>query len=234
MDCGKGRHTFVTHIVTQLQGAHCDQCGKHLPRWSTQVWRCAVCAATACPACKRAEPAAEDDWERLIFTLPSPLLGKTVTVPHCVARKYAACCCRGLEVVIDAAAWKIGNYYRQRRREEAFSRLAVAMPYLLLFEPRSASDASRVSQRAVLKTDYGTRSRGSLASSSGRRWHTGTDRQPNASRTGGSSLSAPRLVPRMAASELLRNACGHLAHSRRERKAGMQLSGQGWPRRNGS
>ena len=62
----------------------------------------------------------------------------------------------------------------------------------------------------------------------------GADRQPNTSRTGGSSLSAPRLVPRMAASELLRNACGHLAHSRRERKAGMQLSGQGWPRRNGS
>ena len=101
----------------------------------------------------------------------------------------------------------------------------------------------------------------------------GADRQPNTSRTGGSSLSAPRIMPRMAASELLRNACGHLAHSRRDRKrlprspsctarkwacrcprhrltgqsgrwhrvsatpgapAGMQLSGQGWPRRNGS
>ena len=88
-----------------------------------------------------------------------------------------------------------------------------------------------------------------MASSSGRRWHTGTELLRDASE-----------LLRNACGELLHNACGHLAHSRRERKrlpsprhrltgqsgrwhrvsatpgapAGMQLSGQGWPRRNGS
>ena len=155
VDCGKGRHTFVGHLVTQVRGARCercDQCGKRRP-WSTHFSHCAVCAATACPACRRAERAAtaeEDDWEQLIFSLPRPLLGKTVRfVPHSLFRKYATCCWRSLELAIDDTA---GKYSSRRRRQEAFCRLAVAMPYLLLFEPRSASDASPVRNHCAVLT----------------------------------------------------------------------------------
>ena len=153
--------------MNTVKGIKCDACGQ-LKHKGSHIWHCSGCSVLLCPSCRKnpchrsmptsyapppplpADVQGEDSdaWECLIADLPCPTLGATAKfVPQHLACRYAATRLRALELAMEAESNKI-----KRTRVAAYSKLAAAMPYLLLHHVPPSQDQSVVppSFRAVL------------------------------------------------------------------------------------
>ena len=161
-------HQCLPSQAWSTRGHTCDQCGTWRRR-GCHSHRCPACNIDLCPKCWRskrqqgrdrdpqpergaatpahppghhwstlASAADAADWEIEIGSFPShPAGGTKRWIPKGMARRYAACRLRVLDWAMDA---ETSSPNLPAHRVEAWSRLALFLPYLLLHEIPSAHD----------------------------------------------------------------------------------------------